>query len=155
MSACAFCRDDVIAWQSFYEGELMRALVDHRPLSEGHCLIVPKAHRERFEDLTPEERAEAFDLIIKVHKAACAVFGEADYLILQKNGASAGQSVPHVHFHYVRNSTALQWVWFLKFFFPFMSTQLSLEAQADIRDRLAKACAGLESVQRGDVEPAA
>ncbi len=33
--------------------------------------------------------------------AARKAFGTAPYLLLQKNGKEVGQSVPHLHFHYI------------------------------------------------------
>lgn len=39
--------------------------------------------------------------ISKVEAAAKQIFNSSAYLLLQKNGKEAGQSVPHVHFHYI------------------------------------------------------
>lgn len=139
--SCSFCNPDVIGRQQFYESEHVQALIDYHPISEGHCLIIPKRHVERFEDLTDREWVDVRALILRVHSAVSSVFGEADYLILQKNGKGVGQSVPHVHFHYVRQSGWTQTMWFLRFFFSWMIPAMSVEAQMTLRDRLAKACA--------------
>ena len=71
---------------------------------------------------------------LRVHEAASKIFGEADYLILQKDGAGVGQSVPHVHFHYVRQSVWTQTVWFLRFFFSWRIPAMSIESQEALRD---------------------
>jgi histidine triad (HIT) family protein len=40
-------------------------------------------------------------VIKKVNRAVVEVFDTSAYLLLQKNGYEVGQTVPHVHFHYV------------------------------------------------------
>lgn len=97
---CAFCDPKVIEAQKFYEDDTIVALYTHKPVMPGHCLIIPKRHAERFEQLTDEEAASISRVIKKVDQAATKVFTRASYLLLQKNGAEAGQTVPHVHFHY-------------------------------------------------------
>lgn len=98
---CPFCDPKVLEGQSFYEDDLAIALYTHRPIYPGHCLIIPKRHVLRFEELTEAEASQMMQLIKKVDVAAQKVFGTSAYLLLQKNGYEAGQSVPHVHFHYI------------------------------------------------------
>lgn len=98
---CAFCNQTVLNNQKFYEGDLVIALYTHKPILPGHCLIVSKRHVERFEMLTEAEIAEIGRVIKKVNQAVMKVFGTSSYLLVQKNGLEVGQSVPHVHFHYV------------------------------------------------------
>lgn len=100
-SYCPFCDPKVLNAQTFYEGEKILALYTHRPLFPGHCLVIPKRHIERFEKLTDEEALEMTQVLKKVHTAAAAVFDIGPYLLWQKNGQEVGQSVPHIHFHYI------------------------------------------------------
>jgi len=99
--ACSFCDPEILERQSFYEGEHIIALCDYRPILPGHCLVIPKRHVERFEDLTDEEAMEMTLFIKKLHATVSKLQETDDYLLLQKNGASIGQSVPHVHIHYI------------------------------------------------------
>ena len=98
---CAFCDPAVLEYQKFYEDELVLALYTHKPILPGHCLIISKRHVERFETLTDAEITQIGRVIKKVNQAVMKVFGTSSYLLLQKNGHEAGQSVPHVHVHYV------------------------------------------------------
>jgi len=98
---CAFCDPIVINHQKFYEDDLIFALYTHKPILPGHCLIVSKRHVERFEMLTDAEVTQIGQVVKKVNQAVMNVFGTSSYLLLQKNGTEVGQSVPHVHFHYV------------------------------------------------------
>jgi histidine triad (HIT) family protein len=98
---CAFCDPSVLDRQKFYEDELVMALYTHKPVLPGHCLVIPKRHVERFELLTDEEITQIGRVIRKVDRAVMKVFGTSAYLLLQKNGIEVGQTVPHVHFHYI------------------------------------------------------
>lgn len=98
---CAFCDAEVLNRQKFYEDDLVLALYTHKPIFPGHCLIISKRHGERFEMLTDEEIMQIGRVIKKVNQAVTQVFKTSSYLLLQKNGLEVGQSVPHVHFHYI------------------------------------------------------
>lgn len=98
---CAFCNPSVLQRQTFYEDDLVLALYTHKPVFPGHCLIIPKRCVNRFEELTDQEIVQIKHVIDKVDLAATKVFNTCSYLILQKNGVEVGQSVPHVHFHYI------------------------------------------------------
>lgn len=98
---CAFCNSEVMNRQKFYEDDLVVALYTYKPILPGHCLIVPKRHVERFEMLHEDEFRQAGKVIKQVNQAVVEVFQTASYLLAQKNGVESGQTVPHVHFHYI------------------------------------------------------
>ncbi len=98
---CAFCDPKVLEAQTFYEDDLVRALYTHKPIYPGHCLIITKRHVPRFEGLTEQEASQMMQTIKKVNTAVQKVFDTSAYLLLQKNGYEVGQTVPHVHFHYI------------------------------------------------------
>ncbi len=98
---CAFCDPVVLKNQKFYEDDLVLALYTYKPIMPGHCLIIPKRHVERFEMLSDVEATRICQVIKKVDQAAVKAFEISPYLLLQKNGHEVGQTVPHVHFHYI------------------------------------------------------
>lgn len=98
---CPFCDSSVLNLQQFYEDDHVIALYSHKPVLPGHSLIIPKRHVERFEDLNEDEITQIAKVIKKVNIAVSKAFGTSSYLILQKNGVEVGQTVPHVHFHYI------------------------------------------------------
>lgn len=100
-NSCAFCNPSVISSQLLYEGTFTYALYTHRPIVPGHCLILPKRHVERFENLSDEECLELTQVIKKIHQAVSHAYQTSGYLLVEKNGPEAFQSVPHVHFHYI------------------------------------------------------
>jgi len=98
---CPFCRAEILEAQTFYKGPLVLGLLTHKPATPGHVLIIPERHVERFEDLSSEEVAALGVAIQKIDRVVREKFGNKDYILIQKNGKEAGQSVPHVHFHYL------------------------------------------------------
>jgi histidine triad (HIT) family protein len=99
--SCAFCNQMILNEQKFYEDDLVLALYTHKPVMPGHCLIIPKRHVTRFEMLSDPEAIQINRVIKKVNAAAVKVFDTSSYLLLEKNGRECGQTVPHVHFHYI------------------------------------------------------
>lgn len=98
---CAFCNPEILDAQTFYRGDGALGILTYKPAVPGHVLIIPKRHVERFEDLTSEEILAIGETVKKVDRRVRGAFGNTDYLLLQKNGRGVGQSVPHVHFHYL------------------------------------------------------
>jgi len=132
---CAFCRQDVIENQVFYRGEQVWGLLTYKPATPGHVLIVPKRHVERFENLTADELIEMKELIQKIDAAERRLFGNTGYLLLQKNGSEAGQSVPHVHIHYLPRSKKESHLLFAARFFlsPWLNSLSPIAMEEAIR----------------------
>lgn len=98
---CTFCLEEVIDRQLFYRGNDILGLVTHKPAMQGHVLILPARHVERFEEMSPLELVEIGEAIKKIDAAVRRLYGTTGYILIQKNGREAGQSIPHVHFHYL------------------------------------------------------
>lgn len=97
---CSFCTESVVQSQKCYEDENILILYTHKPIIKGHCLVIPKRHVESFHDMSSEELISVKEGITKLFQAAQKTYNATSYLLLQKNGKPAGQSVPHVHFHF-------------------------------------------------------
>lgn len=98
---CAFCNPQVLKTHTFYEDSLVQGLCSYKPVKPGHCLAITKRHVEKFDELSDEEFSAIGKLIKKINLAIQKINGSSEYIILQKNGKGVGQSVPHVHFHYI------------------------------------------------------
>ena len=98
---CAFCNADVLEKGLCYEDDLVLVLYTHQPILPAHFLIIPKRHIDRFEMLSEQEMVRVMQVVDKVRKAVEKELGMASYLLHQKNGKEVGQSVPHVHFHFI------------------------------------------------------
>lgn len=110
-AACAFCDESVLKLNTFYEGKAASALLTHKPACQGHVLVLPKRHVVRFEDLTDSEMSEIKEIVRKVDQMSQKIYGSSGYLLLEKNGREAGQSVPHVHFHYLPRNSDQSGLW--------------------------------------------
>jgi len=100
---CVFCKiiRGLIPCHKVYEDDLVLAFADIGPLSRGHCLVIPKYH-ETFFHLLPDSYAAALGPAIRrVAAGVVAALGATDYNIINNNGESCGQTVPHVHWHIV------------------------------------------------------
>ena len=100
---CVFCAIAAGEIPSFkvYEDDLVLAYLDINPFSGGHTLVIPKDHTTGLLD-TPAETLK--EIVVRVQKVAAhlkAALPCDGFNILQNNGAAAGQTVPHVHFHIV------------------------------------------------------
>jgi len=132
--SCPFCDSKILESQVFYRGDGVLGVLTHKPAVLGHVLIIPERHVERFEHLTAAEIAALSDAIKKVDLAVRRAFGSQDYLLLQKNGRGAGQSVPHVHFHYLPGVKFLPLHFFLS---PWLKPMKSEELKR-VRDLLSE-----------------
>lgn len=100
----AFCNPEVIQRQRVYEGKTINVLYNYAPIGLGkrklHFLIVPKAHRTGFSDLTEAEYAESMKIsgkLVDHYKKE----GYSTAYLFDKTGVEAGQTVPHWHQHVV------------------------------------------------------
>ena len=84
-----------------YRDENVIAFLDIAPLSVGHVLIVPVEEREFLHELSEESAAAIGRALPRVARAVIAATGATAYNVLQNNGATAHQAVPHVHFHII------------------------------------------------------
>lgn len=100
---CVFCAIAAGEIPSFkvYEDDLVLAYLDINPCSKGHTLVIPKAHTTGLLDTSDEMLAALLARVKKVAAHLKEVLPCDGFNILQNNGAAAGQSVFHIHFHIV------------------------------------------------------
>ncbi|KAK3307419.1 HIT-like domain-containing protein [Chaetomium strumarium] len=77
------------------------AFLDIMPLSLGHVLLCPRAHRPKLTDVTPTESVELGRYLRILSAAVVKATGVGDWNVVQNNGAAAAQVVPHMHFHVI------------------------------------------------------
>ncbi len=87
-----------------YEDEYSLAFMDIMPQADGHTLVIPKAEAVTIFDL---DAAHLGSLMVTTQTVAAAVkkaFAAPGIVLFQLNGAEAGQTVPHLHFHILPSS---------------------------------------------------
>ncbi|CAB1369398.1 HIT family protein [Denitratisoma oestradiolicum] len=77
------------------------AFMDIMPQADGHTLVIPREPAETIFDLSPEAAHALIASTQKVARAVRAALEAPGILLAQVNGAAAGQTVPHVHFHII------------------------------------------------------
>jgi len=104
---CVFCKiirgekeADIVANE-----ENFIVMNDAHPASEGHCLIIPKAHYETLLDLPSTLGTEMLS-IAKKQSLRLIKEGKADGIkLVNNNYPSAGQVVKHFHMHIIPHKT--------------------------------------------------
>lgn len=84
---------------ALYEDALTLAFLDIMPSVDGHALVIPKEPAEGILDLSPEAAQAVIVTTQKIAKAVKAAMDAPGVMLVQLNGAAAGQSIPHLHFH--------------------------------------------------------
>jgi len=84
-----------------YEDAHTLAFMDVMPQADGHTLVIPKAEATNLFEVPPEALTATILTTQRVARAVQKAFDAPGILIAQLNGAAAGQSVFHIHFHVV------------------------------------------------------
>ncbi|MFA4952881.1 MAG: HIT family protein [Candidatus Pacearchaeota archaeon] len=101
MDECIFCkiaRGEILS-KKIWEDENFLAVLDVKPVGEGHTLIIPKKHFENLLDLDTEISLNYIGALQKTAKILMNKYKSSGFNIVLNNGKVAGQIVGHVHFH--------------------------------------------------------
>ena len=85
-----------------YEDEHTYAFLDIQPQSKGHSLVISKWSKARnILEIEEDALAQVMATVRKVAKATAKALDPDGIHVAQFNGAPAGQTVFHLHFHIV------------------------------------------------------
>jgi len=102
MSNCIFCRivAGEIPSQIVYEDAHCVAFNDVNPQAPVHVLVIPKVHVESLHGFQPSD-ADLMAALLQGCREVATLKGVAasGYRVVANTGASAGQTVFHMHFH--------------------------------------------------------
>ncbi len=84
-----------------YEDAKTMAFMDVMPESDGHVLVIPREPAVNVLDLSADGMAAMMATTQKIARAVDKALAPDGILLKQYNGAAAGQSVFHIHFHIV------------------------------------------------------
>ena len=97
---CLFC--NIKESEVAHQNELAYASYDSYPVSENHCLIIPKRHINNYFDLSKDELIACDDLIRIVKDEITKRDKTVKGFNLGTNiGKVSGQSIFHCHFHLI------------------------------------------------------
>ena len=90
-----------------FEDDIALAFMDVFPQSEGHTLVIPKTVQARnFLDMPTEMLGVYMERVQTVARAVEKALTPDGVVVTQFNGAPAGQTVFHLHFHVIPRWTA-------------------------------------------------
>jgi len=97
---CLFC--NIKESELAHQNELAYASYDSYPVSENHCLVIPKRHINNYFDLSKDELIACDDLIRIVKDEIIKRDKTVKGFNLGTNiGKVSGQSIFHCHFHLI------------------------------------------------------
>lgn len=100
MEECAFCKI-VNEKRILKEGNFVYVIFSNPRLVEGHLLVIPKRHVYALNELTIQEKAEIFDMLVEFQSKIIKKVSEGcdirlNYKPYVKNSTT---HVSHIHFH--------------------------------------------------------
>lgn len=91
--------------EKVFESENILAIKDINPAAPVHLLIIPKKPIADLQSLKPED-LHLLGEVVTVAQMLAERFGVTQgYRLLTNNGAPAGQSIFHLHFHLIGGRT--------------------------------------------------
>ena len=103
MSDCIFCKiaNGEIPSATIFENEDVRVILDIAPAAKGHAIMLVKKHVANIFELDAETAGRIFSVVPKIATAIREITGCDGMNILQNNGPAAGQTVFHLHIHFI------------------------------------------------------
>lgn len=100
---CVFCsivKGDIPSYK-VYEDDVCLAILDISQVTKGHTLVLSKKHYANLLEADPEDLKHMITVIQKLANELKVKLNAQGVNVLQNNGAAAGQTVEHLHFHII------------------------------------------------------
>ena len=105
MKECPFCKiwesDGSHSFKVLVVGEHCVSILDQYPVSEGHCLIIPKRHVNSIDELSDVELKDLYTVLHQTKTLLIETYLPDGFNIGINEGEAAGQTVPHLHVHLI------------------------------------------------------
>lgn len=100
---CIFCKlaHGELPTDAIYEDDYFKVVMDLKPITKGHCIILPKTHAENIYELPEEYCSRVLLVAQKCSKVLKKVLHCDGLNLLQNNGEIAGQTEFHFHMHLI------------------------------------------------------
>ncbi len=104
---CVFCKiiDRKIPSKIIQETDDIIVIQDIQPKARIHYLIIPKKHIANIQSCTKQDQALLGSLLLMAKQLSQELDGSQEFKLISNNGASVGQSVFHIHMHFLSGSS--------------------------------------------------
>ncbi len=111
VSDCIFCQiaSGQLPAATVVETDDILVILDAFPSSQGHSLILPKAHHTDLMQMPPDLLAQCAKASRQVAQALMQALEPDGIAVTQFNGAAAGQTVFHYHQHVIPRWQGQDW----------------------------------------------
>jgi histidine triad (HIT) family protein len=103
MAECVFCA--IVAGRApasvLHEDDLVLSFLDINPFTQGHLLVIPKAHHAELSTVDGEAAARMFAVATRLVAVVRTVLGCPGVNLFLADGEAAWQTVFHVHTHVI------------------------------------------------------
>ncbi|KKP35268.1 MAG: Diadenosine tetraphosphate (Ap4A) hydrolase and other HIT family hydrolase [candidate division TM6 bacterium GW2011_GWF2_32_72] len=106
---CIFCK--IIAKEIpsdiILENDDILVIKDLHPKAPIHYLIIPKKHIVNIKELHDADLLNAAQIMIAARELSRKLSGDGSFRLIMNNGADSGQSVFHMHCHFLSGKKML------------------------------------------------
>lgn len=101
MEDCLFCKiiKGEIPSYTIYEDDIVKVFLDISPVTDGHCMVVPKKHTENITTIDYETLTHTEKISKEIYEMMKEKLGIAGLTRIQNNGY--GQEIKHYHLHLI------------------------------------------------------
>lgn len=96
---CAFCDVNTLSWRTIRINELFLSVVSVPNFRDGHCLVIPRAHVTKPQELNREQGSEIMQELGRLSVALDEGFGSGIMQKYQPLQPENGTKMNHLHFH--------------------------------------------------------
>jgi histidine triad (HIT) family protein len=100
---CTFCSivAGTVQSEKVFETEDVIAFMDLLPMTRGHCLVIPREHRQDLLGLDRSIGGSMIEVSRRIGQAFVDHLGALGFNLLTNTGSHADQSQFHCHFHLI------------------------------------------------------
>ena len=135
---CAECEKIKLKKNAVYEDELVIAVLNDKPATGGHLLLLPKQHFTIIEQIPDETVSRMFSIANRLSVACFDTLGAHGTNILIQNGVAAGQKSSHASVHIIprveNDGLNLQWQPIKATEEDLKASQMALESELEKKD---------------------
>lgn len=103
---CVFCKiiSGQIPSKKIQETDDLMVIKDLHPQAQIHYLIIPKKHIKNIQSCGQQDQAMLGSIFLMAQKLSNEIPAAQEFKLISNNGSSVGQSVFHIHIHFLAGS---------------------------------------------------